>query len=186
MYKKLTAILFIIASFSSCRPYMDVKKGEYKGKQEEWMIADTHNTFRMISKVWACADLETYYHHHYQIDIPKNIRRYTTTNHNLYVMYDSKQLIVVESGYKNRGENATDWIFVDVPKTSEAKKHIWDSYRFLTQKEYDEKYLERLSKNRISKVYTNKKSSIYLYNIQKENFEEFLKFAKTFKYINVE
>jgi hypothetical protein len=165
---------------------MDTKKGEYKNKHDEWLISDTHNTFRMISKVWGRAGSDIYYHHHYQLDIPKNIKLYTTVNHHLYVMYDSKQVIVVESGYKNRGENTTEWTLIDVSKNNEAERHIFDAYRYLTQKEYSEKYLEKLSKNRISKIYTNKKSSIYLYNIKKENFEEFLKFAKTFKYIEVE
>jgi hypothetical protein len=183
---KNIVIIIVLFCVSSCKIFFKEQKKIYKSKNVEIYYYKDYNNFKMISKVWGVAGTDIYYHYHYQINVPKKIKNWMLGNKNLYVEYDSKQMIVVEGGYKNRGGDIGEWTLKDIPKNHDAEKHIIESYRLLNNKEYDEKYLEKISKNRISQVYTNGKSSIYLYNVKKENYEEFLKFAKTFSYIEIE
>ena len=87
-------------------------------------------------------------------------------------------MICVYSSYANKEGHGDEW------KLFEPKEN--DEFNYLD--EYFEKKVKgNKRKNRkagrITKVYTNSKYEILLYNIKKENFDSFYDFVKSFKVI---
>lgn len=87
--------------------------------------------------------------------------------------------LYIYSAYKNKGNESNDWKLLDV-EPSDIENYLTNYWE---KRGYREEYLLKEHVGRISKIYTNGKYKILLYNIKAEKFSTFTQSAKTFNVI---
>lgn len=175
MRKVIFTIISVIV-LSSCCSYLD--KGE--NTHSEYMdfnYMENYNEFIYKSKVNVSADKEIYYTTHFSINLPKRIKNWQTSNNNFYFEYDNKQIIYINSGYKNRG-TVGNWTIQETNNDEIYNKlsSYWN------ERKYNENSLKVRQSGRVSKIYSDGKATILLYNIKEENIEKYLDLVKSFSY----
>ena len=176
--RKILTILLLAIVTGSCGSYVD--HGEsVKSDVMEFKYEENYNQFIYKSKINSTADNEVLYTTHFSVNLPKNIRNWQTSSNEFYFEYDSKEIIYINAGYKNKG---------DAGKWSESQPSNDEIYAKLSsywgKRKYNEDALKGGNSGRVSKVYSDGKVSILLYNIKQENFEKYLGLVKSFKYLN--
>jgi hypothetical protein len=123
------------------------------------------------------SDKEVFYTTHFAINLPKGIIYWAMFDNKFYCEYDSKQLIHIYTSYKNKGKESDSWELKNIEEGSEWKYlgEYWNN------RAYDEKERDMAKSTRITKLYTNGKYEILLYNIKEKNFGSFLERLKSFK-----
>lgn len=171
-YLSFSLILLII----SCASYIDVPKNNFNDNNIKFEFARDVNNFKYTNNVNASADKNIYYATHFSINLPKGIVNWTRNSNNFFFEYKDKQIFYVYSSFKNEGQESLNWRLNDVDY-NEVLRYIgeyWDN------RKYNENFLYKSYKGRVSKLYTNGKYKILLYNIKTENIETFIQNAKTF------
>jgi hypothetical protein len=137
------------------------------------------NKFNYINDINASADHEVYYTTNFSITLPKGIINWIKSNNNFFFEYDNKQIIYIYSAYKNEGKESDNWILSEISsdKARNDLNYYWE------KRKYNENYLLKEHSGRISKLYTNGKYKILLYNIKNENLPIFTQATKTFNII---
>jgi hypothetical protein len=161
---------------SSCSSYIDVPKNNINNNNMVFDYGSNENTLKYVSKVNASADHDIYYTTHFSIELPKNIVNWNIGSNNFFFEYDDKQIFYIYSSYKNEGPESENWELKDIDY-NEVLKYIgeyWD------KRKYNENYLYNAHNGRVSKLYTNGKYKILLYNIKTANLQTFIQSAKTF------
>jgi len=138
---------------------------------------NNYNELDYFNKVNGVADKEVFYTTHFAINLPKKIVYWTRLDNKFYYEYDSKQLIYIYTSYKNEGKESDRWELKDMDEGSEWK-YLGE---YWSKRGYDEKELDAAKSNRITKLYTNGKYEILLYNINEKNYGSFLERIKSFK-----
>jgi len=173
--RKIQLLLVII--FISCKSYLDREKSIHSD-YFDFNYLKTYNEFVYKSKINSCADKEKYLTTNFKIRLPKNIKDWLISNPDFFYEYKQKQIIYIYTGYKNIGKES-DWT-LKYTNNEEIKDLL---YKFWVKKNYH--YDNLINKpNRITRLYTNGKVKILLFNIKQKNFENFLGLVKTFKYID--
>jgi len=134
------------------------------------------NKLKYINKVNASTEHDIYYTTHFSITLPKRIVNWSKSNNNFFFEYDDKQVFYIYSSYKNEGQESENWELKDIDY-NEVLKYIgeyWD------KRNYNEDYLYKAHNGRVSKLYTNGKYKILLYNIKTEMLPMFIQSTKTF------
>lgn len=174
-----TLIIFLCAVLvTSCSSYIDSNEKSINTDYLDFKFLSKKNEFVYKSKVNSSADNEVYYTANFKITLPKKIKNWYKSNNEFYFEYDSKQIIYIESGYKNVGQEV-NWSLNDFQQDNIYK--IFGAY--WDKQNYDESYLHKNHNERLTKLYTNGKVKILLYNIKKENYASFLEHVKSFKYL---
>lgn len=161
---------------SSCASYVDISTNSIHNDSMIFEYGNKENKFGYTSKVNASTDNEIYYTTNFSIILPKGIINWTMNNNNFFFEYDNKQIIYIYSAYKNEGNESDNWKLSEV-ELGELKNYLSD---YWDKRGYKEKYLLKEHVGRISKVYTNGKYKILIYNIKSERFSIFIQSAKTF------
>ncbi|RXM50331.1 MULTISPECIES: hypothetical protein [unclassified Chryseobacterium] len=140
---------------------------------------NNENKLKYINKVNASADHEIYYTTNFSITLPKGIINWAKSDNNFFFEYDDKQIIYIYSAYKNEEKESDDWKLLEVEPNDIGNylNNYWE------KRGYKEEYLFKEHVGRISKIYTNGKYKILLYNIKPEKFSTFTQSAKTFNVI---
>lgn len=173
--KYLTFVLLALL-MSSCTSYIDVQKNSINNDSMVFDYGSNENKLKYVSKVNASADHDVYYTTHFSITLPKNIVNWNVGSNNFFFEYNDKQIFYIYSSYKNEGQESENWELKDI-SYNEVLKYIgeyWD------KRKYNENYLYKAHNGRVSKLYTNGKYKILLYNIKTENLQTFIQSAKTF------
>ncbi|MDI9312738.1 MAG: hypothetical protein QM535_21190 [Limnohabitans sp.] len=173
--KHLIFVLSVLL-MGSCSSYIDIPKNSINDNSMIFEYGGNENKLKYINKVNASADNDIYYTTHFSIILPKNIVNWMISSNNFFFEYKDKQIFYVYSSYKNEGQESTNWELKDV-NYNEVLKCIgeyWD------KRDYNENFLYEKHNRRISKLYTNGKYKILLYNIKVENLQVFINAAKTF------
>lgn len=173
--KYLTFVLLALL-MSSCTSYIDVPKNSINNESMVFDYGSNENKLKYVSKVNASADHDVYYTTHFSITLPKNIVNWNVGSNNFFFEYNDKQIFYIYSSYKNEGQESENWELKDI-SYNEVLKYIgeyWD------KRKYNENYLYKAHNGRVSKLYTNGKYKILLYNIKTENLQTFIQSAKTF------
>lgn len=165
-------------TISSCCSYLDRGKNIHTDNMD-FNYLENHNEFVYKSKVNAIADKEVFYTTNFSVNLPKHIKHWESSSNEFYFEYDSKEIIYLNVGYKNKGvsdswtvrESNNDEIYTKLSS-------YWD------KRKYSEDALKAEGVGRVSKVYSDGKVSILLYNIKQENFEKYLALVKSFQYTN--
>jgi hypothetical protein len=135
------------------------------------------NDFDYFNKVNASTDRDVFYTTHFSIKLPKKIVYWQKFDANkFYYEYDSKQIIYIYTAYKNEGKESDKWELKEVNERDELNclKDYWN------ERNYNLKLLDVKKTDRITKLYTNGKYEILLYNIKEKNFTSFFELIKTF------
>lgn len=177
MKKALTTLLLVMA-ISSCSSYLD-RGGNIHTDYMEFNYMENYNEFIYKSKVNFKADNEIYYKNHFLINLPKKIKNWQISDNLFYFEYDGKEIIYINSGYKNEAT-------VGIWKVSETNnEEIYNKLQsYWDKRKYNEVTLKAGEVDRVSKVYSDGKVFILLYNIKQENFEKYMDLLKSFKYLN--
>jgi hypothetical protein len=163
---------------TSCGAYVDINRENINTNNLDFNYLKEKNEFIYKSKINASADTEIYYTTKFSLSLPKKIINWYQSNNEFYFEYDSKQLIYISSGYKNVGQEV-DWYMTDF-----KQQDVFSIFNYYWNKRnYNESYLHKTHNNRLTKLYTNGKVKVLLYNIKKENYERFVENIKSFKYI---
>lgn len=176
MRLQLLAVMCAIL-FNSCRSYLDVQGKDIATGYMTFRYQKSHNELDYFNKVNALADKEIFYTTHFAINLPKNIIYWKQLGNKFYYEYDSKQIIYIYTSYKNEGKQSSNWELKNIDEGSEAK-YLAD---YWNARGYDEETLGVKKNNRVTKLYTNGKYEILLYNIKEKNLTSFLDLIKSFK-----
>ncbi len=178
MKNKITFIITTLLIFISCRPYLDCGKN-IDNDYMNFKYGDSHNEFIYKSKIDAITDTEIYQTTHFSINLPKKIKNWKILGNKFYFEYPNKEMIYIYSGYKNK---------VSPEKWSERETNNSEVYNSLNSYWYEKKYNENLlatdNPKRVSKVYSDGKTLILLFNIKKDNLSSYLELVKSHKYLN--
>ncbi|SHF40185.1 hypothetical protein SAMN05444377_10827 [Flavobacterium fontis] len=176
MGKILTATI-ILTLISSCVLNRDHGK-DIHTEYMDFNFKESHNEFIYKSKINAIADNDIYYKTNFSIKLPKNLKNWQISSNEFFFEYSGKEIIYINSGYKNKGQ-AGKWVIRDT--NDDEIFNTLNSY--WTKRKYSEGNLKVFNSSRVSKVYTDGKALILLYNIKKENFEKYFELIKSFEYI---
>ena len=173
---KFFTLFIALICLNSCKSYVDVNNSKVSDKGMNFNFYENFNSLDYFSSVNASADNDIFYTTHFTINLPKKIVYWEISSNNFFFEYDSKQIIYIYSSYKNKGQESENWELKDIDY-NEVLKYIgeyWD------KRNYNENYLYEAHNERVSKLYTNGKYKILLYNVKTENLQAFIQSAKTF------
>jgi hypothetical protein len=174
--KKIFLLLIVIGG-ASCRSYLDEKPvNNENGIQFQYLTDSNRLTYN--SEIKFSADTETFFPQHYEISLPKKLKDWQTSNQVFFVEYDDKQIIAIDPDYVNKKDHG-NWKLIDSDNT-EVEKMIMVYWG----KKYNSDYIFEKHPERITKIYTDGKAKILLYNIKKKNFDNYFELIKSFKYMN--
>ncbi len=176
--KKVLKILLYTLLISSCQTYID-RGSNFHSNNINFNYLENHNEFLFKSKVNAIADKQVFYVTNFSINLPKKIKYWERSNNEFFFEYASKEIIYLNVGYKNKG-NYDSWTIRDIEDDELYDKlsSYWD------KRKYNENTLKTGSSGRVSKVYSDGRVEVYLYNIKQENFDRYFGLIKSFKYKN--
>lgn len=175
---KKIIILIVTILLTSCKSYLD--RGENISNDfMNFNYMKDYNEFIYKSKINSITDTKTYYKNYFTINLPKKLKHWQILDNKFYFEYDGKEVIYINSGYKNEG-NLSNWILreTDSSEIYDLLNSYWD------ERKYNEDLLILNKLTRTSKVYSDGKVLILLYNIKQDNLNKYLKLVKNFKYIN--
>ncbi|WP_394776831.1 hypothetical protein [Flavobacterium sp.] len=176
--KKIFLTLITVITICSCSTYLDGGKN-INTDYMDFNYMQNYNEFIYKSKVNSTADKEVYYPTHFKIDLPKKIKNWQSSNNEFYFEYSDKEIIYINSGFKNTG-TVGSWIL----KETDDNEIFSKLSSYWNKRKYDEDDLKLEISNRKSQIYSDGKTTILLYNIKRENFERYLTLVKSFKYLD--
>ena len=174
----LFVILLGIVLLNSCKVYLDTMQNSIATDYMTFKYQKKYNELDYFNKVNASADKEVFYNTHFTVRLPKNIVHWKQFGNKFYYEYDSKQVIYIYAAFKNEGKDSETWELKNIAQGSELK-YLEDYW--IKERGYNENYFDKENKKRVTKLYTNGKYEILLYNIKEKNFSSFFEFIKTFK-----
>ncbi len=175
--KLLFAALCLII-LNSCRTYLDIEKNSVVTDYMMFKYYKGYNELDYFNKVNGIAGNEVFYTTHFTIKLPKDIVYWKQSGNKFYYEYGSKQIVYIYTAYKNEGEESDKWELKDVEEGKEF--NYLDEY-WTNERKYNENYLYKRNKKRITKLYTNGKYEILLYNLKEKSYPSFFEFIKSFK-----
>lgn len=178
MRLQLLLILLSAILLSSCKTYLDTSKNSIATDYMTFRYEKDYNELDYFNKVNASADKDVFYTTHFSINLPKDIVYWTRLDNKFYFEYSSKQIIYIYSSYKNEGGESDNWELKELP---EGKGFSYLDEYWTNVRRYNEDDLYKRNKSRTSKLYTNGKYEILLYNIKEKNYPSFLELIKTFR-----
>jgi hypothetical protein len=175
---RIAFLILIAVAFASCRTYVD-KGRNIKTDFMDFNYFEDSNEFVYKSTVDAVAGQERYHPNRFSVNLPKKIIDWRVSGNEFYFEYPNKEIIYINSGYKNKG-NSVEWVNRETndDEIYNLLSDHWD------KKRYNENDLNLRYTGRSSKVYTDGKVTILLYNIKHENLQRYLTLIASFKYLN--
>ena len=173
---RYSIVVLLVLLMNSCTSYIDSPKNSISNDSIIFEYGNNGNKLKYINKVNASADHEIYYTTNFSITLPKGIVNWARSDNNFFFEYDNKQIIYIYTAYKNEGKESDNWLLSEI-EPNEVENYL---NNYWEKKGYKEKYLLEKHIGRMSKLYTNGKYKILLYNIKTENFSIFIQSTKTF------
>lgn len=166
-------ILLLLLSLSSCKTYLDRSFIEDKISNDKILLEcfGDYNILTNNDKIGVSGDNIVFYPQHFKIMIPKKIKSLKIIDKVFCIEYSSKQIIFIDAGYKKENNNTGNWELI------EGNNDLVDFYcsNYLSVDNI-------ATKKRVNKLYTDGKTKILLVNIKVDNFDNYLKLIKSFKY----
>jgi len=182
-FKKTLFFLLFIIAITSCSGYKYIDNPKFGDsidyKDFGFKQFENYNTFYSRKKIGMSAGNQISYYQHYDINVPKNIKKWLYYSTEFFIEYENGQIISINPEREIKDEKITDWKeLVEDPDLS----GISDYYKNIHKKRWD--YYAKTKSGRITKIYYDGHSTIILFNIKKENELEFSNIKNTLKYIN--
>jgi hypothetical protein len=172
----ILSILYLFL-LCSCRTYLDATNNSIVTDYMTFKYQKDYNELDYFNKVNASADKDIFYTTHFTINLPKNIIYWKQIGNRFYYEFDSKQVIYIYTAYKNEGKESDNWELKTIDVGS-GIKYLNDYWR---DRNYNENFFDIGKKNRVTKLYTNGKYEILLFNVKEKKFSSFFELIKTFK-----
>ncbi|GAA3990640.1 hypothetical protein [Hymenobacter antarcticus] len=135
----------------------------------DFVYLEDHNQFVYKSRVNAVAHTEVFLTTRFRVDLPKNLKNWQSSGNVFVFEYDKKQIIYIQAAYKNKSQLRKPTIReVDNKEIDERLSPYWD------ERKYHENTLKGGQAGRVSKVYSDGRVVVLLYNVKQENFDHFL------------
>ncbi len=172
-------IIFILLTLFSCKSVIDYNENDsIKASGFSFQYNKDHNKFLYYNNINGVAENQIFYNTHFEIKLPKGIINWSARRHDFIFEYNNKQIIYVYVPYKNEGIESNHWELKDIDYHDALNLgEYWE------ERKYKENHLYKEHPKRISKIYTNGKYIIMLYNIKDINYPKFVQSVKTFKLI---
>lgn len=174
--KKFLIIIFIVI-FNSCNSYLDRGKS-VRTNFLDFNYLDNFNEFIYKSKVNASADNEIYQSTNFSVNLPKKIINWKIASNEFYFEFDKKEIIYIKNEFNDESKT-NNWHLQEINNHEIRNKLI----SYWNIRGYNEVLFDVSKKDRVSKIYTNGKTYILLYNIRQKNYEHYLDLIKSFKYL---
>jgi hypothetical protein len=142
-------------------------------------INKTYNHFYSRVKIKLKADSDVSYYQHYDIRVPKNIKKWLYSGTTFIIEYDDGQIISIDAETEIEKEKITAW--KEIPENEDLLSDISNDYTSQYKKRWD--YSAKTKKNRTTKVYNDGHSTLIIFNIKKENVKEFSAVKNSLEYI---
>lgn len=144
-----------------------------------FVYLEDHTQFVYKSRVNAVADKEVFRTTRFRVDLPKNLKNWQNSANVFVFEYDEKQIIYIQAAYKNKSQLQKSTIReVDNQEIDERLSPYWD------ERKYDENTLKGGQPGRVSKVYSDGRVVVLLYNVKQENFDHFLRLTSGLTYLD--
>ncbi|WP_126973840.1 hypothetical protein [Gynurincola endophyticus] len=176
---KILFIIFFSLNFTYCRIYYDHQGNIDVYDNLKFNYKVDYNEFEYFDKNSIGLTDRKMYNTYFIIKLPKKIVNWIRYGNNFWFEYESKQIIYIYNEYKHIAENSYHWRLIDVEDEDEIDLYMF--YYWVNKRKYDQKYLYKKNNFRVTKLYTNGKYKILLFNIKKKNYQSFLDYAKTFE-----
>jgi hypothetical protein len=174
--------IILLVFLVSCKVYMDGGMNNISTGYMTFDFGTYYNTLDYFSDVNAIAGNEVFYNTFFTIKLPKKLVYGVMHGNDFYFEYDSKQIIYIYNEFRNVGKDSNVWNLIDVEDEEDIYLYL-DAY-WINVRGYDEDYLFKKNGSRVTKLYTNGKYKILLYNIKKRNYKLFLYYVKSFEVKN--
>jgi hypothetical protein len=176
--KKVFLLLLQAIILTTCCARIDKGQSIY-GDSVDFVYLEDHNQFVYKSRVDAVADTEVFLTTRFRVDLPKNLKNWQGSDNVFVFEYDKKQIIYIQAAYKNKSQLRTPTIrAVDNQEIAERLSPYWEERR------YHENTLKGGQPGRVSKVYSDGRVVVLLYNVRQENFDHFLRLASGLIYLD--
>ncbi|MDR6403972.1 MULTISPECIES: hypothetical protein [Chryseobacterium] len=177
--QKIIILATVLLLCISCKSYIDSdKNNNVKASSFLLQYNEENNLFHYYNNVNGIADKQVFYNTHFKINIPKKIINWSMKGQDFIFEYDNKQIIYIYVPYKNEVKEFGNWELKDIDyHDALSLNDYWE------ERNYNDNHLYKEHNGRISKLYTNGKCKILLYNIKTENLSRFIESAKTFNII---
>ena len=181
MKKRILLIISLIV-LSSCRhQYFDDAKFGNDINYGDFGFKSSNNTniFYCRVKMGLKADKEITYFQHYDIEVPKKIKKWLFSGTEFFIEYDNNQIVMINANKEIMDPKViTNWIeAVD----NNSLNHISDYYKSVYHKKWN--FDAKNKVGRITKTFKDGHTTIVLYNIKPDNIKQFEKIKNTLKYI---
>jgi hypothetical protein len=145
----------------------------------DFVYLEDHNQFVYKSRVNAVADTEVFLTTRFRVDLPKNLKHWQSSDNEFVFEYDSKQIIYIEVAYTNKSQLRKPTIRdVDTQEIEERLRSYWD------ERKYPKTTLKGRRAGRVSKVYSDGRVVVLLYNVKQEYFDRFLSLTSGLTYLD--
>ncbi len=175
---KYSISILVVLFITSCSTYIDKTENNINNESMIFNYGLNENKLIFISKINASADGHIFYNTHFELSLPKKMLNWSRKSNEFFFEYDNKQIIYLYIPYKNEEKESAKWEMKDIDYHDALNLgEYWE------ERKYEENYLYKEHTKRISKIYTNGKYIIMLYNIKDINYPQFVQNVKTFKLI---
>ncbi|OGS73577.1 MAG: hypothetical protein A3G95_01635 [Flavobacteria bacterium RIFCSPLOWO2_12_FULL_31_7] len=178
----ISILLFTI--LASCSEYKFIDNPKFGDsidyKDFGFKQFENYNTFYSRRKIGMSAGNQTSYYQHYDINVPKNIKKWLYYGTEFFIEYENGQIISINPEREIKNEKITDW--KELVEDADLLSGISDYFKDVYNKRWD--YSANTKSGRITKIYFDGHTTIILFNIKKENELEFFNIKNTLKYIN--
>lgn len=180
---KILISTLLLTILTSCSEYKYIDNPKFGDsidyKDFGFKQFENYNTFYSRCKIGMNADNEISYFQHFDINVPKNIKKWWYSGSEFFIEYEKGQIISINPGREIKNEKITDW--KELVKDADLLSDISDYYTNIHKKRWD--YSAKTKSGRITKIYFDGHSTIILFNIKKENEIEFSNIKNSLNYI---
>jgi len=145
----------------------------------DFVYLEDHNQFVYKSRVNARAGTDVFQTTRFRVDLPKNLKDWQISDNVFVFEYDRKQIIYIQAAYTNKSQLRKPTVReVD---NQEIEQRLWP---YWDKRKYHENTLKGGQAGRVSKVYSDGRVVVLLYNVKRENFDRFLSMTSGLTYLD--
>jgi|SRR5690554_1195891 len=174
--KKIVFIGIYMLLLVSCKTYLDKNNNNIDNEAFYLEYYEDYNKLVYKPTVGVIMDTEKHNKQHYETKIPKKIINWRIINGVFYLEFGSNQIIIIDAGYSKPERRKQEWSLSDI------SSDLINKYMYRYDKNFEEDVKPK--KKKTTKLYSDGKTKIILYNTNSNEFNNYHSLLKSFKYIN--
>ncbi len=181
---KTISISILLLTLWSCKTrYIDdfQKETYYKSNTLQIEYFENYNYFAFFP-IDGTADHDIILSTYFEIQIPKKLVLWKKSGNYYFFEMEDRQIIYIRASHYDSKIKSLEWELENFDPFLNSNYGF--HYYWINERGYNENSLLKNKKSRVTKSYKVGNCSITLYNIKKENFENYLNKIKNFKIIS--